>query len=157
MSEINYDIKWMEIALQQARVSAKKGEVPVGAVLVQNNTLLVKSGNCPISMNDPAAHAEILVLREGGKLLQNYRLPGTVLYVTLEPCIMCAGALLHARVSRVVYGAKDPKTGALHSRYSIGNDGLLNHQLEVTGGILEEECSALLTEFFRKRRKNNGI
>ncbi len=147
------DIKWMNEALKQAELSAKSGEVPVGAVLVKDDVLLAKSGNYPISMNNPSAHAEILVLRKGGKKLQNYRLPETVLYVTLEPCIMCAGALLHARVSRVVYGAKDSKTGALHSRYAIGNDGLLNHRFEITGGVLEERCAALLKEFFRNRRK----
>ncbi len=153
MSDKSNDIKWMELAIQQAEYSAEKGEVPVGAVLVMNGQLLASGGNAPISMSDPTAHAEILVLREAAQKMQNYRLPGAVLYVTLEPCIMCVGALLHARISRIVYGAKDTKTGALHSTYTIGTDNLLNHQFEITGGILGERCAELLRRFFSERRK----
>jgi len=153
MKDADSDCQRMEAALQQARRSADLGEVPVGAVLFAGNTLLSQAGNAPITANDPSAHAEILALRRAAVRLGNYRLPGTTLYVTLEPCIMCAGALLHARVDRVVFGATDPKTGALVSRYRLGQDGLLNHRLEIRGGVLEQECGELLRSFFASRRK----
>ena len=143
----------MEEAIRQAEISGSKGEVPVGAVLIKENRILASCGNGPIGANDPTAHAEIQVLRKAAVEISNYRLPGTTLYVTLEPCLMCAGALIHARVSRVVFGAHDPKTGALVSKYSIGSDNLLNHSLEITGGILEEKCAAILKSFFSTRRK----
>lgn len=146
------DEKWMRLALDLAEIAAARGEVPVGAVLVENDSALASAGNSPISLNDPTAHAEILVLREVASRKGNYRLPGTTLYVTLEPCIMCMGALLHARVSRLVFGALDPKTGAAQSRYAIGSDGLLNHRLEITSGILGDSCSIILKDFFRTRR-----
>lgn len=146
------DEKWMRLALDLAEIAAARGEVPVGAVLVENESALASAGNSPISLNDPTAHAEILVLREAASRKGNYRLPGSTLYVTLEPCIMCMGALLHARVSRLVFGALDPKTGAAQSRYAIGSDGLLNHHLEITSGILGDSCSIILKDFFRTRR-----
>jgi tRNA(adenine34) deaminase len=147
------DRLFMRVAWDQARLAAEKGEVPVGAALTQGDILLAATANQPITLCDPTAHAEILALREGARKLANYRLPGTTLFVTLEPCIMCMGAILHARIQRLVFGALDPKTGAVQSRYSIGSDQLLNHQLEITGGILEEECSQLLKLFFQERRK----
>jgi tRNA(adenine34) deaminase len=147
------DAYWMERALGFARQSAENGEVPVGAVLISGDKLLAGTGNSPINNNDPTAHAEILALRSGAEKLQNYRLPETTLYVTLEPCIMCMGAIIHSRVKRLVFGATDPKTGAAHSVYQIGQDGILNHKLVVSGGILEDECSKMLKEFFKSRRR----
>lgn len=149
------DLKWMRIALNQAELAARQGEIPVGAVLVNNDYELARSGNSPISTNDPTAHAEILALRKAAIKENNYRLPGSTLYVTLEPCIMCVGAIIHARVKRVVFGAFDPKTGALISCYQIGRDGVLNHTLEVCGGVLAAECSELLKNFFAKKRDLN--
>lgn len=128
------------------------GEVPVGAVLIGTEGMLGVAGNSPIRFNDPTAHAEILALRIASAKLHNYRLPNTTLYVTLEPCIMCMGALIQARVSRLVYGATDPKTGAASSVYAIGSDGRLNHGIEVCGGILADRCGELLRTFFKTRR-----
>ncbi len=142
----------MQQALQQAKEGGCKGEVPIGALLVKDGKLLAKGANNPISSNDPTAHAEIVVLRKGAAVLQNYRLPGTTLYVTLEPCIMCMGAMIQARVERLVYGASDPKSGAVSSKYSIATDGLLNHNIAVTGAVLQEECGDYLRSFFRNRR-----
>jgi len=153
MQERNADHHFMELALLEASRAAERGEVPVGAVLVgSDGTLLAADGNRCIELADPTAHAEILVLRQAGRLLANYRLTGTTLYVTLESCAMCAAALVHARVERVVYGAQDPKSGALASVYAIGSDGRLNHRLAVCGGILAEESAELLQSFFRRRR-----
>lgn len=143
---------WMEQALTQALDAATMGEVPVGAVLVGDVGLLAAAGNSPIRLSDPTAHAEILALRSAAKDLQNYRLPNTTLYVTLEPCIMCMGALIQARVSRLVFGATDPKTGAAASVYTIGRDGRLNHDIEICGGILADRCGELLRTFFKNRR-----
>jgi tRNA(adenine34) deaminase len=148
-----HDDLWMGRALAQARAAAVRGEVPVGAVLIGAEGVLAEAGNGPIGQHDPTAHAEILVLREGANKRGNYRLSGTTLYVTLEPCLMCMGALLHARVDRLVYGAVDPKSGAADSLYSIGRDGRLNHSLAVTGGVLATECGELLRTFFQNRRK----
>ncbi|MEJ2691440.1 MAG: tRNA adenosine(34) deaminase TadA [Deltaproteobacteria bacterium] len=143
----------MELALIEAEKAAKRGEVPVGAVLVDPaGTVLAADGNRNIELSDPTAHAEILVLRQAARLLGNYRLTGTVLYVTLESCAMCAGALVHARVRRVVFGASDPKSGALSSRYAIGTDDRLNHRIEVDGGLLASRCAAKLQSFFRMKR-----
>ena len=147
------NIEFMEVAIEQALSAAEHGEVPVGAVLVIDNQIIAKAGNQPVSGSDPTAHAEIIALREGARKLNNYRLPGSTLYVTLEPCSMCVGAMLHARVAKVVFGATDPKTGALVSRYHMGRDGRSNHTLEITGGILGEQCGLLLKDFFAKRRK----
>ena len=146
------DEQWMRVALEQASATAGRGEVPVGAVLTAGDELIEAAGNSPIGLCDPTAHAEILALRRAAARIGNYRLTGTTLYVTLEPCIMCMGAIIHARVDRLVFGASDPKTGAAVSRYQIGSDGRLNHTLEITAGVLEAECSALLKDFFRLRR-----
>jgi len=146
------DRKWMLLALDQANKSADIGEVPVGAVLIDEHILLAAYGNKPISGIDPTAHAEINAIREAARKRNNYRLNGTTLYVTLEPCLMCMGAIIHSRIDRLVFGASDPKTGAAVSRYKIGRDGLLNHSLQVEGGLLEQDCSKLLREFFRQRR-----
>lgn len=146
------DQKWMAMALQCAQQASATGEVPVGAVLVRGTELISACGNAPISKIDPTAHAEILALREGAEKIANYRLPGTTLYVTLEPCIMCMGAIIHARVSRLVFGAADPKTGGAGSLYNIGRDGRLNHNLEVVGGIMATQCGQLIKEFFKARR-----
>ncbi|MBU0664221.1 MAG: tRNA adenosine(34) deaminase TadA [Proteobacteria bacterium] len=146
------DLAFMQIALDQARQAACRGEVPVGAALVHGETLLAVAANRPIATNDPTAHAEILAIREAAEKIGNYRLVDTTLYVTLEPCIMCMGAIVHARIQRLVFGALDPKTGAAQSRYTIGLDGLLNHRLEITGGVLGTECSSMLKDFFKQRR-----
>jgi tRNA(adenine34) deaminase len=148
------DAKYMQQALEQARAAASQGEVPVGAVLVdETGRILAKAGNMPVKHCDPTAHAEILVLRQGAKKVGNYRLTGTTLYVTIEPCFMCAGAMVLARIKRLVYGARDPKTGACGTLYNIVQDSRLNHHLEVSQGILAEECGSLIQAFFQKRRK----
>jgi tRNA(adenine34) deaminase len=143
----------MEQALVCAREAEAGGEVPVGAVIFDAaGTLVARAANAPIAGNDPTAHAEILALRAAGRELSNYRLPGCVLYVTLEPCAMCVGALVHARIARIVYGAPDPKTGACGSVFELASSPKLNHRIEVTGGVLAEESSALLKRFFAARR-----
>jgi len=147
------DQKWMVKALLLAEEAAILGEVPVGAVLVKDDSLIAEGRNSPIKDNDPTAHAEIAALRRGAKILNNYRLPGTTLYVTLEPCIMCMGAIIHARIERLVIGATDPKSGAAFSVYNIGNDNLLNHSIVINKGICENECRELLKRFFKSRRE----
>ncbi|WP_457577433.1 tRNA adenosine(34) deaminase TadA [Desulfomarina sp.] len=147
------DAEWMRLALKTAVLAEKEGEVPVGAVLVKEDNLIATGRNGPRGSKDPTAHAEIIAIRKGATIVDNYRLTGTTLYVTLEPCIMCMGALIHARIDRLVFGATDPKTGAAVSRYAVGSDGLLNHTLSITGGVLEAECSELLKNFFITRRK----
>ncbi|MCL1980871.1 MAG: nucleoside deaminase [Proteobacteria bacterium] len=143
----------MARALGQARQAALAGEVPVGAVVVGiDGTILAEAGNNCIGAIDPAGHAEMRALRQAALAAGNYRLPGVTVYVTLEPCPMCAALLAHARIGRLVFGATDPKGGGVVSKYRIGNDGLLNHQFPVTAGVCAEECSRLLQEFFRKRR-----
>jgi len=144
-------MKMMEQALVEAHAAADIGEVPVGAVLVRENEIIARAGNNLRENRDPAGHAEIRVLRRGARYLDNYRLPETVLYVTLEPCPMCAAAMVHSRISRLVFGAVDPKGGGVVSRYHIGRDGRLNHDFEVTVGVLAEKCGAILREFFQKR------
>ncbi len=146
------DLYYMQLALDEARASADAGEVPIGAVLVHNDAVLARSGNRTIRDNDPTAHAEMIVVREGARLLGNYRLAGTVLYVTLEPCAMCAGAIVQARVPRLVYAADDPKGGAFRSCFELLTSPKLNHQVEVTSGILAEDSAALLQSFFVSRR-----
>ncbi len=143
----------MQRALELARRAEQEGEVPVGAVLVKDDEIVGEGWNRPISGNDPTAHAEIQALREAGQRLGNYRLVETTLYVTLEPCIMCIGAIMHARVQRLVFATSDPRAGAVHSAYTIPDDGKLNHSLVVESDILADECSGLLTDFFRARRK----
>ncbi|HKJ83931.1 MAG TPA: tRNA adenosine(34) deaminase TadA [Mariprofundaceae bacterium] len=147
------DEKYMRIALQQAEIATEKGEVPVGGVLVLPDGRHVVGHNAPISMHDATAHAEIRTIRAACQLTDNYRLTGSTLYVTLEPCTMCAGAIVHARIARVVYGARDPKTGAVESLYRVLDDVRLNHQPQVHGGVLAEACGALLKDFFRGRRQ----
>ena len=145
--------QYMAVALAEARLAAARGEVPIGAVLVDSSGgIISQNGNRTIELCDPGAHAEMLVLRQAGRLQGNYRLPGTTLYVTLEPCVMCAGALVHARVERLVYGAVDPKAGGVVSLFQVGQDSRLNHLLIVEGGLLAEESSSLLRDFFRQRR-----
>lgn len=147
------DIKLMGIALEVAREAETEQEVPVGAVLVDSEgKIIAAAGNRIVSGHDPTGHAEIRVLRAAASRLGNYRLPGTTLYVTLEPCAMCAAAMVHARIRRLVFGAGDPKAGAGVSKYRLGSDGLLNHSFLVTGGVLAEECSLLLQNFFQMRR-----
>ena len=146
------DEGYMSQALDLARQAGEAGEVPVGALLVQDDTVVARAWNQPITVNDPTAHAEMLVLREAASKLENYRLPGTTLYVTLEPCPMCAGAMVHARVSRLVFGAVDSRSGAAGSICDIARSEALNHRLEVTGGVRATESAALLQEFFRVRR-----
>ncbi|MGA2412054.1 MAG: tRNA adenosine(34) deaminase TadA [Candidatus Binataceae bacterium] len=140
------------MALGEACRAAEEGEVPVGAILLMNGQVVASAHNRPIALHDPTAHAEMLAIRDATATLNAYRLTGAMLYVTLEPCLMCVGALIHARVARVVYGARDPKAGALGSVFDLGRDGRLNHRLEVYGGIREQECADLLSEFFRARR-----
>ena len=147
------DATWMREALAQARAAAADGEVPVGAVLVRGGEVIATGRNAPIAGHDPTAHAEIAVLRAAAQRLGNYRLDGCTLYVTLEPCAMCSGAMLHARLPRVVYGAADPKTGAAGSVVDLFAEPRLNHQTQVTGGVLAEECGALLQRFFAERRR----
>jgi tRNA(adenine34) deaminase len=142
----------MLAALEQARVARSAGEVPVGAVVVKDEEIVGAGFNAPISRHDPAAHAEILALRDAANRLGNYRLPGCVLYVTLEPCAMCVGAMLHARIARLVYGAADPKTGACGSVIDLFAEAKLNHHATVASGVLAEECAALLREFFGAKR-----
>jgi tRNA(adenine34) deaminase len=144
---------YLGLALEAAREGLAAGEVPVGAVLVDEaGEILARAFNQPIGLSDPTAHAEILALRAGARLRGNYRLPGVSLYVTMEPCLMCLGAMLHGRVRRLVYGAPDPKGGACVSLYRLPEDARLNHRLEVTGGVREHECRELVQEFFKARR-----
>jgi len=142
----------MQLALEQARQAAARGEVPVGAVLVRDGEVIAHGGNQPIAAHDPSAHAEIVALRAGGQALGNYRLDDTVLYVTLEPCLMCASAIVHARVRRVVFGAFDPKAGAAGGLIDAFALKGLNHRVDVFGGVLEAECGRLLADFFLRNR-----
>lgn len=147
------DEYWMSKALLQAQQAADSDEVPVGAVLVSEaNKLIAEAYNQPISLVDPTAHAEINALRMAAQKLNNYRLPNTTLYVTLEPCTMCVGALVHARVKRIVYGAAEPKGGAITSAHQLLDSGLYNHIPEITGGVKRLECSSLLSDFFENKR-----
>jgi len=146
------DLTFMQLALAEARASAECGEVPIGAVLVHEGTVLARSGNRTIRDNDPTAHAEIVVIREAARLLGNYRLADTSLYVTLEPCTMCAGAVIQARIPRLVYAADDPKGGAFRSSFEILTSSKLNHRVDVTSGLLGEESASLLQAFFSARR-----
>ncbi|MBT5220628.1 MAG: tRNA adenosine(34) deaminase TadA [Woeseia sp.] len=152
MSWTSEDEAWMRQAFAEAEVAASVGEVPVGAVVVSNGEILGRGLNRPIQDSDPTAHAEIMALRAAATAVNNYRLPGTTVYVTLEPCAMCMGAMLHARVARVVFGAYDEKSGAAGSVLDLSNNRKLNHQLEVNGGLLADQCGALLQNFFKSRR-----
>lgn len=149
------DQYWMQYALALADKAEQAGEIPVGAVLIKDNQIIGEGWNMSICQHDPSAHAEMLAVRQGAQQLQNYRLLDTTLYVTLEPCAMCAGLLVHSRVKRLVFGAFDAKTGAVGSVMNLVQHPVLNHQLEVTAGVLAEECGAKLSEFFRKRRQQH--
>ena len=156
MNDSAADERYMCHALELAARAEAEGEVPVGAVLVAEDRVVASDWNRCIALNDPTAHAELLVLRAAGQALENYRLPGATLYVTLEPCAMCAGAMVHARIARLVYGAPDPKTGAAGSVFDLLRTSQLNHRVEVTGGVLEEACGKLLRDFFRARRTRSA-
>ncbi|MGQ0286458.1 tRNA adenosine(34) deaminase TadA [Pasteurellaceae bacterium 22721_9_1] len=162
-SQQQFDEQMMQYALSLADKAQSLGEIPVGAVLVDENGDIIAEGwNCSISQHDPTAHAEIIALRKGAAKIQNYRLLNTTLYVTLEPCTMCAGAILHSRIKRLVFGAYDYKTGAVGSRFHFFDDYKMNHFLTITGGILAEKCGQKLSDFFKQRReqkkaeKNSG-
>jgi tRNA(adenine34) deaminase len=146
------DLDFMRAAIAEAEAAGRAGEVPVGAVLVEDGQVLARAGNAPIATYDASAHAEIRVLRAAGQAVGNYRLPGTTLYVTLEPCAMCAAALVHARVGRVVYATDDPKAGGCGSVVNLIQHPRLNHRVELAAGVLADEASALLRDFFRARR-----
>ncbi len=146
------DELYMRMALEEAEEAGKNGEVPIGAILVKGDQILARDHNRCIEYNDPTAHAEILVLRKGGEASGNYRLNETVIYVTAEPCPMCASAMVHGRVSKLVFGALEPKFGAIESKFQFLKDRSLNHKVEVEGGILEKECGEVLKAFFKERR-----
>ncbi|MWV17297.1 tRNA adenosine(34) deaminase TadA [Pseudomonas sp. L-22-4S-12] len=148
------DERFMREALEQARLGAEQGEVPVGAVLVQDGEVIGRGFNCPISTHDPSAHAEMVAIRAAALDLRNYRLPGSTLYVTLEPCSMCAGLIVHSRIARVVYGATEPKAGVVVSRGQFFAQEFLNHRVLVEGGLLAQECGAVLSAFFKARRSS---
>ncbi|MFP3014069.1 MAG: tRNA adenosine(34) deaminase TadA [Arsenophonus sp.] len=152
MKQTKKDIFWMKKAIFLAEKAKEKSEIPVSAILVYEDKLIAKGWNNPVLYHDPCAHAEILTLRKGGQYLQNYRLINTTLYVTLEPCIMCAGAIINARVSRLVYGAYNQKTGAAGSVIDLFNHADINHHIVVFGGILADQCSEMLCSFFKRRR-----
>jgi tRNA(adenine34) deaminase len=143
---------WMREALSEALKGAAEGEVPVGAVVLLNEKIAGRGHNSPIQLHDPTAHAEIAALRQAARNTANYRLPGSVLIVTIEPCIMCVGAMILARVDEVIYGAADPKGGAVRSCYQLADQNQLNHRIRVTSGILEDECGSMLKAFFASRR-----
>jgi len=146
------DRDFMRVALEEGRAAALAGEVPVGAVLVRDTQIVARSGNRTIRDTDPTAHAEIVVLREAARALGNYRLAATTLYVTIEPCTMCAGAMIQARIPRLVYGCDDPKGGAVRSCFEILSDSRLNHRVDVVAGVLAEDCASLIQSFFAARR-----
>ena len=159
MNDIKEDERFMRAAIEAARVAEDNGDVPIGAVIVFENRIIAKAYNQKEQLADPTAHAEIIALTQAAAALQSWRLNGCTIYVTLEPCPMCAGALVLSRMNRLVYGCDDPKAGACKSMYNIVQDGRLNHRLEVTGGIMEDQCREQLQEFFAKRRienKNNN-
>ena len=146
------DEKWMRVAIDEAKLAMNKNEIPVGSVLIQNNKIIAQAHNQPIGNNDPTAHAEIQLLRKAGKQKENYRLIGSTLYVTLEPCAMCFGAMIHARIERIVFGALDPKTGVCGSCMDLNNENFFNHKISITGCVLEKESSDLLRLFFKSLR-----
>ena len=149
---MNEDEKWMNIALEQARKAKEEGEVPVGAILVKDSLIIARAHNQPISTNDATAHAEIQLIRSAGEKLKNYRLTGTSLYVTLEPCAMCLGAIMHARIERIIFGAHDPKTGVCGSSDNLMDAKYFNHKINLVSGVLENESKQLLKNFFISRR-----
>ena len=148
----DHDVRFMQAALDEARAAAERGEVPVGAVVVINDEIVARAGNRTIADCDPTAHAEVIALREASKKLGNYRLAGAELYVTIEPCAMCAGAMIQARIARLIYGAPDAKGGAVRSCFTVLDHPQLNHRVEVTAGVLAEDAAAALKDFFAARR-----
>ena len=153
---MNKDEKWMQIALNEANLALNENEIPVGAVLVKNGKLVAQSHNQSIRTNDPTAHAEIQLLRKAGEKQKNYRLIGSTIYVTLEPCTMCFGAMVHARIERIVFGTSDFKTGVCGSCINLNKENFFNHNIAITGGVLENESSELLKLFFKSRRDNQN-
>ncbi len=151
------DTLFMQVALELAHEAASADEVPVGAVVVRDGQIIGRGFNQPIARHDPTAHAEVMALRAAATHSGNYRLPGCTLYITLEPCLMCCGAIMHARIARVVFGASDPKTGAAGSVMNVFSDARLNHHTEASGGVLAQECSALLSGFFVARRQRTAL
>ena len=151
-TDVDADMKWMRHALSLAQRAEKAGEVPVGALIVRNDELIAEGWNQPVVSHDPTAHAEVMALRAAGLVEQNYRLLDTTLYVTLEPCVMCAGAIIHARIGRVVFGAADPRVSAAGSAFSLLGSDQFNHVVQVEGGLLADECSEMLRAFFKARR-----
>ena len=149
---LDKDEAFMKLALQLASHAAEQGEVPVGAIVVKDDIIIGRGSNAPIGNHDPTAHAEIIAMREAAAYLGNYRLVGCLLYVTLEPCAMCAGAMQHARIGKLIYGASDPKTGACGSVTNLMNEPQLNHHTEVLGGVFSQECGLILSTFFKQRR-----
>ncbi len=143
---------WMREALSEALKAETEGEVPVGAVLLLNEKIIGRGHNGSLQLNDPTAHAEIVALRQGARNIANYRIPGSILITTVEPCVMCVGAMIHARVDELIYGAADPKAGAVRSQYQLAEVNQLNHKIRVTSGVLEEECGSILRSFFACRR-----
>ena len=149
---MNRDQEYMQLALEQAKLAFDAGEVPVGAVVVLDGEVVGAGYNCPITTLDPSAHAEVTAIRNAAKNIGNYRLSGATLYVTVEPCSMCSGLLVHSRLKRLVYGTKEPKSGAVESAIQLLNSDFFNHTIEVCGGILSNECSQIMTDFFQMRR-----
>jgi tRNA(Arg) A34 adenosine deaminase TadA len=152
MIDKQFDEKFMKMALEEAEKAGQRGEVPVGAILLRGDQVIAKDHNRCIELSDPTAHAEILVLRKGGEVLKNYRLNKTVMYVTVEPCPMCVSAMVHSRLSRLVFGTSEPKFGAVESKFRLLNNNGFNHKVKVDRGILERECAEILEAFFRERR-----
>jgi len=153
IEQLSIDAAWMELALAEASKAADAGEVPVGALVIKDGEIIGRAGNRNLRDHDPSAHAEIVAMREAAQRVVNHRLTGCVLYATIEPCAMCAGAIIHARISRLVYGAKDVKAGAAGSVLDVINHPRLNHKLEVVSGLLEDRCSGILQEFFQRKRE----
>src|SRR6266705_5287147 len=151
------DAVYMDLALVEAKKADGAGEVPVGAVIVSNDAVIGRGFNQPISAKDPTAHAEIIALREAARNLGNYRLSGVTMYCTVEPCVMCAGAMIHARIARLVFGAPEPKAGSAGSIYNVLTDPRLNHRVEVLSGIRQDECASLLRDFFQRRRSGQSL
>jgi tRNA(adenine34) deaminase len=143
---------WMREALSEAHKAAAEGEVPVGAIVLLDGKIVGRGHNSPIQLKDPTAHAEIIALRQAARYMMNYRLPGSTLVVTIEPCVMCVGAMIHARVEELIYGAADPKAGAIKSCYQLADNNQLNHEIRVISGILEEDCGSTIKTFFASRR-----
>ena len=156
MNNSKEDLRFMKMAVEAAKIAEENGDVPIGAVIVHQNKIIAKAYNQKEQLQDPTAHAEIIALTQAAASVGSWRLDGCTMYVTLEPCPMCAGALVLSRMDRLVYGCDDPKAGAVKSLYNIVTDERLNHQLEVTSGVLEKECAAILTDFFRRKRNSAG-